>query len=443
MGALGGLLLLAALIAVSVVISMSEISFAAAREIRIRIQAEKGDARAVRFLALRRDSSRVITALQICLNGVAVLGGIVGEALLGPAIGASLARAGVGDFANGAGSAISFALVTGLFVLFADLLPKRIAMQAPERVALLVAWFPLLAVTVFRPLVWLFIRVSDALLRLLRLPAVSPSEVVTAEELRATLEAGAASGALLAQEHRLIENVLALESRSVTSVMTPRDEIIFLDLNDSAESQRDKVRRHPFSRYPLCEGGLDAVVGCVRAEDVLAGVVEGGTASLDLKRARRDALSIPETLNVWEVLSQFQAQGTGFALVVSEYALVVGIVTFKDVMGALMGGLASPFEEELIVQRDEHSWLVDGIAPLPDVVRALGIEGLPNSSLYETVGGFVMHRLRRVARRADKVEAAGFTFEVVDVEHLRVNQLLITRIGGAATAERSERPGAA
>lgn len=322
-------------------------------------------------------------------------------------------------------------LVTGLFVLFADLLPKRIAMQSPERVGLMVAWFPHLAVRVFRPFVWLFIRLSDAVLGVLRIPAVSTSEVVTAEDLRATLAAGAASGALLAQEHRLIENVLALEGRSVTSVMTPRDEIIYLDLNEPAEAQRDKVRRHPFSRYPLCEGGLDAVVGCVRAEDVLAAVVEDGTASLDPKRARRDVLSIPETLNVWEVLSQFQAQGTGFALVVSEYALVVGIVTFKDVMGALMGGLASPFEEQLIVQRDERSWLVDGIAPLPDVVRALGIEGLASSSLYETVGGFVMHRLRRVARKADRVEAAGFTFEVVDVDRLRVNQLLITRTADA------------
>ena len=158
--------------------------------------------------------------------------------------------------------------MTGLFVLFADLLPKRIAMQSPERVALSVAWFPRLAVIVFRPFVWLFIRLSDAVL----LGTAYPRRFHVRGrhgrgfplQLRA---AGAASGALLAQEHRLIENVLALEGRSVTSVMTPRDEIIFLDLNEPAEAQRDKVRRYPFSRYPLCEGDLDAVVGCVRAEE--------------------------------------------------------------------------------------------------------------------------------------------------------------------------------
>lgn len=424
---LAGLLGTIALILISIVISLSEISFAAARETRVRILAEKGDRRAAQFLALRRDSGRVITALQICLNGVAILAGIIGEAQIGPGFADLLRAAGAGRFATPAGSVTSFVLVTALFVLFADLLPKRIAMQAPERVALMVAWFPKLAVTVFRPFIWLFIKLSDAVLHALRIPAVSTAEVVTAEDLRATLEAGAASGALLAQEHRLIENVLGLEKRSVTSVMTPRDEIVYLDVNEPAEAQRDKVRSHPFSRYPLCEDGLDAVIGCVRAEDVLASVVTDNTVSFDPMRARRDVLSVPETLNVWEVLSQFKAQGTGFALVVSEYALVVGIVTFKDVMGALMDGLASPFEEQLILKRDENSWLIDGIAPMAEVVRALDIEGLGDSSLYETVGGFVMHRLRRVARKADRIEAAGFVFEVVDVEHLRINQLLVTR----------------
>ncbi len=430
MNLLGGLLTLTVLIAFGVVLALSEISFAAAREPRIRQAAEQGDDRAVRFLALRADSGRVITVFQICLNGAGVLGGIVGDGMISPALARLLAQGGLGVWTDTAASALAFCLVTGLFVLFADLLPKRIAMQAPERTALLIAWFPALALQIFHPLVWLFSGASDVLLRAMHIPAVPTAEVITPEDLRATLAAGAESGALLTQEHRLIENVLALEGRSVTSIMTPRDEIVFLDLKEPAEVQRDKVRRRPFSRYPLCEGGLDAVVGCVRAEDVLAAVVDSAGASLDPARARRDVLSVPEALNVWEVLAQFQAQNTGFALVVSEYAIVVGLVTFKDVMGALMDGLASPFEEQPIVQRDESSWLVDGIAPMADVVRALEIEGMEPSSRYETVGGFVMHRLRRVARKTDRVEAAGFRFEVVDADQLRINQLLVTRLPG-------------
>ncbi|MBE7209958.1 MAG: HlyC/CorC family transporter [Gluconacetobacter diazotrophicus] len=428
MDLLGGLALLLLLIAAGVMISLSEISFAAARATRVQVLEKKGDRRATRFLALRRQSGPVITVFQICLNAVGVLGGIVGDGLIGPAVARLLAGAGAGRWSGTAGSVVSFCLVTGLFVLFADLLPKRIAMQAPERTALLSAWFPALAVRVLRPVVWLFNRLSDAILREMNIPAATAAEMVTPEDLRAILAAGAESGALAEQEHRLIENVLAMESRSVTSVMTLRDDIVFLDVTEPEEVRREKVRRFPFSRYPVCEGGLDTVLGCARAEDVLATMVDGTTTSPDPARVRRDVLVVPETLNVWEVLAQFQSYNTGFALIVSEYALVVGLVTFKDVMGALMEGLANPFEEQPIVRRDDSSWLVDGIAPMADVVRTLEIDGLGSSGLYETVGGFVMHRLRRVARKTDRVDAAGYRFEVVDVDRARINQLLVTRL---------------
>ena len=431
-----GLLAIVALIGMSILISLSEISFAAAREVRLRARAEAGDARATRFLQLRRNGGQVVTVLQICLNAVGVLGGIASDGLLAPPLSAILRGLGVPAAASAhLGAAGGFCLVTGLFVLFADLLPKRIAMLAPDRVALAIGWFPVLALRVLFPLVWVFSRIADAILRLFRIPVVTGADPVTPEDLRAILAAGTASGVLLEQEHRLIQNVLGLQDRSITSAMTPRDEIVFLDLQESLESQREKVRACPYSRYPLCDDGLDTVVGSVRAEDVLA-VVVGEDASPEapgsvMGRMRRDVLSLPDTLNLWEALAQFEAHGAGFALIVSEYAVVVGVITFKDIMGALMDGLANPFEEQAIVKRDENSWLVDGIADLGDVVRALGIERpgelAPAPGSYETVGGFVMHRLRRVARKADRIEAAGYTFEVVDVEGFRINQLLVTR----------------
>ncbi|MDB5537173.1 MAG: Hemolysin, partial [Devosia sp.] len=232
--------------------------------------------------------------------------------------------------------------------------------------------------------------------------------------------------ALMKNEHRLIENVLALELRSVTSVMTIRDDIVYLDMRDPPEVQREKVQRRPFSYYPICDGGIDAVIGCVRAEDVLATSIEQ-PGPIDFGKARRDVLSVPDSLNIWEVLAEFQAQSTGFALVVSEYALVVGAVTFKDLMGALMQGLANPFEEEAILRRDDLSWLVDGVAPLVDVTRALGLKTLLEGP-YETIGGFIVHRLRRAARKGDKVEESGFVFEVVDADRTRLNQLLVTKV---------------
>ncbi|KKC40866.1 hemolysin C [Devosia epidermidihirudinis] len=425
-----GILLILTLIAVSVVISLSEIAFAAAREVRIRSLAEAGNSKAKRFVALRADAGNVITALQIATNAVSILAGTLGQDTLGPVFASWLHLAGVSnDLALPIGSVFAFVLVTGLFVLFADLTPKRIAMMVPEDVALSVVWFPEIAVKLLKPLVWFFSRLSDGIIGWFKLEPTVPPDAVTAEDFRMILAGGAASGVLMKNEHRLIENVLALELRSVTSVMTIRDDIVYLDISDPPEVQQDKVRKRPFSHYPICDGGIDAAIGCVRAEDVLATAIDRHQ-EVDFAKARRDVLSVPDTLNVWEVLAEFQAQSTGFALVVSEYALVVGVVTFKDLMGALMQGLANPFEEQAILKRDDQSWLVDGMAPFVDVSRALNIRNLAPEAAYETIGGFIVHRLRRAARKGDKVEAAGYVFEVVDADRMRLNQLLVTKVSG-------------
>ena len=434
MSPLIGILLLLTLIGASVIISLSEIAFAAAREVRIRSLAEAGNKKALRFVALRAKSGDVMTALQIATNAVSILAGTLGEDALGPVFRGGLLALGVEPGAAGVvASVLAFCLVTSAFVLFADLTPKRIAMLVPEDVALSVVWFPEAAVRLLKPLVWLFSKLSDWLIGRLNLEVTAPADDVTAEDFRLILAGGAASGVLRKGEHRLIENVLALELRSVTSVMTIRDDIVYLDLSDPLEVQQDKVRRRPFSHYPICDGGIDAVIGCVRAEDVLATVMER-PEQVDFTKARRDVLSVPDSLNVWEVLAEFQAQSTGFALVVSEYALVVGVVTFKDLMGALMQGLANPFEEQAILKRDDQSWLVDGMAPFVDVIRSLNIRNLAPEAAYETIGGFIVHRLRRAARKGDKVEAAGYVFEVVDADKMRLNQLLVTKVSSKVKA---------
>ncbi|MCW4592201.1 hemolysin family protein [Gluconacetobacter entanii] len=435
---LSGLISLVLLVALNIFISLSEISFAAARDVRLRSRADAGDERATAFLRLRRNSGQVMTVLQICLNGVGVLGGIISSEMLAPSLTQGFMAWHLGEAtAQTLAATVGFFLVTGMFVLFADLIPKRVAMNAPDKVALAVGWFPAMALKLLYPLVWVFSKMSDAILRAMKIPAASAVEPVTPEDLRAILAAGTASGVLLEQEHQMIQNVLGLQDRSITSAMTPRDEIVFLDLQESLEEQKAKVRAKPYSRYPLCNGGLDNVVGSIRAEDVLAAVVDRvpapGVASPDDRvdfGVRRDVLSVPETINLWDTLAQFDTHGVGFALVVNEYGLVVGLITFKDIMGALMGGVANPFEEQLIVRRDANSWLIDGAASIEDVRRELDATDLDEAGPFDTIGGFVMHRLRRMARKADRVDTARFRFEVVDVEGFRINQLLVTRLQG-------------
>lgn len=420
-----GLLLLAILVAIGVMIALAEIAFAAAREIRIRALADQGDARALRFIKLRASAGSVITALQISTNAVSILAGIVGSEFLTPQFALLLQQITSVESAEAWAGLLSFVVVTALFILFADLTPKRIAMMMPERAALFVGGFLEIQVLILKPLVWVFSALSDWLIALLGIKPDGNNDV-TSEDFRMILAGGEASGALMKNEHQLITNVLALELRSVTSVMTVRDDITYLDLRDSPEVQREKVHQSPFSRYPLCDGGLDNVIGCVRAEDALAAAFEQSSA-MDFARTRRDVLSVPDSLNVWEVMAEFQAQNTGFALVVSEYAYVVGIVTFKDLMAALVQGLVNPFEEKPILQRDDNSYLIDGITPLVEVAQALGINHLQSEGAYETIGGFIVHRLRRAARKGDRIDAGGYTFEVVDADRMRLNQLLVTK----------------
>lgn len=436
MSILLGLIFILLLILASVYIALSEIAFAAAREIRIRTLAEAGNKRALRFINLRAKSGNVITALQISTNAIAILAGIVGSGALGPLFATGLGAFLPPDIATLSADILSFLVITALFVMFGDLVPRRVAMMIPERTALRVVGFVEMQIRLLRPMVMLFSRISDWIISLLRIEP-DRSDEITTEDFRMILAGGEASGALMKREHQLINNVLALEMRSVTSVMTVRDAIVFLDINDSRETQREKVRHVPFSRYPLCDGGLDNVIGSVRAEDVLADAFD--TASeLELKKIRREMASVPDSLNVWEVLAEFQAQDTGVALVVSEYANVVGIVTFKDLMAPLVLGLVNPFEERQIMQRDDQSWLVDGVTPIVDVMSALGLHQIAFEGSFETIGGFVVHRLRRAARKGDRVEAEGYRFEVVDADKMRLNQLLVTKIPPAKPASTSK-----
>ncbi|QCE33987.1 HlyC/CorC family transporter [Acetobacteraceae bacterium] len=433
---LAGLFAMIALIGLSILIALSEISFAAANAVHLKALADTGDRRAINFLKLRQNSGKILTVLQICLNAVGVLGGIIGDAMIGPSLAEGIEKLGFSHVLSyQIGGVIAFIFVTGLFVLFADLLPKRIAMSMPDKVALSVGWFPAWALIALYPFVIVFSHLSDWLLRLFKIPATATHQV-TPEDLKAILIEGVNTGALSTDEHQMIQNVLALQYRCVPSAMTPRDEIIYLDVQKSLESQRPLVQAHPYSRYPLCSGSLDKVLGSIRSEDVLAAVVDETTPLAEkvektkggLRAMRRDVLSLPESLNLWEALAQFDKNNTGFALIINEYGLVVGIITYKDILGALTQGLANPFEEQIIVKRNENSWLVEGAAPTTDVAQELEIDLSEAEELFETIGGFVTHKLRRTARKTDRVEASGCRFEVVAVDGFRITQLLVTRL---------------
>ena len=422
------LLVIALLIAASAFFSLAEISLAASRRLRLRQMADEGDARAEKVLRIQEQPGHYFTVVQIGLNAVAILGGVVGEGAFSPWFLRLFDLWLSPDAAKGWAFAGSFVLVISLFLVFADLFPKRLGMSDPERLAVRMVGPMNVLITTFKPLVWFFTRSTDALFKLLGIPLQRVDKITSADILAMT-EAGARAGVLAVREQQVIANVFELDTRLVSSVMTSRDRIAWFQKDDPESELRARIVAEPFSAYPVCDGDIDHVLGYVDAKDMFQRVLSGQPLALDQGVPLHKALVIPDRLSLTEVLEQFQQAHEDFAIIVNEYSLVVGVITLNDVMSTVMGDLVSGLDEEpQIVQRDENSWLIDGVTPIQDVQRALDIEQLPHAEEYETLAGFLMVLLRRVPRHTDRVVSNGYTFEVMDVDSHRIDQVMVTRV---------------
>lgn len=424
---LNSLLIILCLIAISAFFSLSEISLAASRKIKLKLMADEGDLNAALVLKFQETPGIFFTVIQIGLNAVAILAGIIGDAAFSPYFEMLFTRVLPQDMVVRASFVCSFVLVTSLFILFGDLTPKRIGMIAPEAIAVRIINPMRFCLLVFRPLVWLFNGLANLIFRLFKLPMVR-KEDITPDDIYAVVEAGALAGVLRKQEHELIENVFELESRTVPSSMTSRESVVYFDLHEDEAQIKEKIAHQPHSKFLVCDGTIDQIVGYVDSKDLLNRVL--GNQSLELTSGVqiRPALIVPDTLTLSEALESFKTAGEDFAVILNEYALVVGIITLNDVMTTLMGDLVGQGMEEQIVARDENSWLIEGGTPIEDVMRALSIDEFPHSDNYETIGGFMMYTLRKIPKRTDFVRYSGYKFEVVDIDSYKIDQLLVTRL---------------
>lgn len=419
------LLVLLLLVAISSFFSVSEIALAASRKLKLRFMASEGDLNAEKVLLLQEQPGNFFTVVQIGLNAVAILGGILGEAAFTPFLTELLHTFFTGAWIEKTAFFMSFFIVTSLFILFADLMPKRLAMIAPERIAVAVVAPMVFFILVLKPLVWFFNGLANLFFRLFKVPTMREDQI-TPEDIIAMMDAGAQAGVLQEQEHHLIENVFDMESRTVTSAMTSRESLIYFTLLETQDSIKDKIAENPHAKFLVCEDSLDKVVGYVDSRDILMQVLHQQPLSLKQEGIVRVPLIIPDTLSMYEVLAHFKAAGEDFAIIMNEYALVMGIITLKDVMSIVMGELVQS-QEDHIVARDTNSWLVEGSTPLEDVMRVLDIDEFPNDENYETIAGFMMYILRKIPKRTDFVLHSGYKFEVVDIDNYKIDQLLVTR----------------
>lgn len=422
-------LLLFGLILVNALFAMSEIALVTARRARLQVLAEQGDKGAQIALALNEHPTRVLSTIQVGITSIGILSGIVGEAALAAPLGNWLASLGVeGGAARFGSTALVVVVVTYFSIVLGELVPKRLGQISPESIARRVA-LPIRGLAaVAKPFVRLLSASTDLILRLLGVRHTS-AQAVTEEEIHAMIEEGSQTGVIDAQERAMVRNVFRLDDRQIGSLMTPRSDIEYIDLDDPDDENMRKVLSSGHSRLPVVRGGLSDIEGIITVRRLLQQIADGGRA--DFRRDLQPVVYVPESLTGMELLENFRASSAHLAVVVDEYGEIQGVVTPQDLLEAIAGEFKTPSNEDAwAVQRGDGSWLLDGLIPIPELKDRLGLPTAPEEELgrYNTLSGMVMLLLGRVPRTTDAVEWEGWRFEIVDMDSRRIDKVLATRL---------------
>ncbi|MES2991662.1 MAG: hemolysin family protein [Pseudomonadota bacterium] len=424
------------LIVLNALFAMSEMALTASRKARLQVMIEAGESGAQAAMDLHDNPTKFLSVVQIGITSIGVLNGIVGDAAFSAPFAHWLQeRFSIQErAAEITATGLVVVVITFVTIIFGELVPKRIGQTHPESVARLVSrpmeWLSLIG----RPFVKLLTVCTETTLRLLGIKD-GPGRSVTEEEIAASLEEGLDAGIIEAQEHAMVRNVFRLDDRQVGSMMIPRAEIVWLDIDASPEDVLGLIGNEEHSRYPVCRGGLDDVLGVISAQTLLQQVMKG--QSMALAEGLQPSVFVPETLSGMELLEHFRASSAQLVFVVDEYGEVQGMITVRDVLEAITGEFATPTAEDAwAVKREDGSWLFDGLIPVPELKDRLELKELPEEDRgrYNTLAGMIMLLLGRLPHTADSVEWDGWRFEVVDLDGKRVDKVLASRLAADKSA---------
>ncbi len=427
-------LVLLSLIGANGLLAMAEMAVVSARKSRLLQRAEHGSLPARWALALVEDSSRFLSTVQIGITLVGILTGAIGGATLTTGLAAAIARVKwLAPAAEWLSVGLIVTLTTYLTLVLGELVPKRLALNDPERFSMLVAPFMRLAHALASPFARILDGTTGLILRILRVgPSTEP--VVTEEEVKDLIQQGTQVGVFEPSEQQMVERVLKLDDRIVGALMTPRPEVDWIDLDDTPEEILKTLLESPYSVYPVAEDGIDNIVGVVRSKDLLNQRLMD--QPLDPRAVARTPLFVPESITALELLERYKDTHGEIALVVDEYGSFQGVVTVEDVLEAIVGDIPSAAEAAApeIVRRADGSWLLDGAVSIDEFMELLGVEHMPDGEegRYQTLGGFVMAYLGRVPAAGDLFEWNDLRLEVMDMDNLRVDKVLVKPLDSAA-----------
>jgi len=406
---------------------MSEIALMTSRKARLQKLSEAGDHGAHAAMLLGDDPNKFLSTVQIGITSIGILNGIVGESTLAEPFSVWLLKMGVmAPWAGYLATGLVVVSITYFSIVLGELVPKRIGQISPEPIARLVARPMMWLATISKPFVKFLSGSTQLVLRGLGVSEKTDAGV-TQEEINMMLVEGSESGAIEQHEHQMVRNVFRLDDRQIASLMVPRGEIVYFDVEDSLEENLKRLEQSDHSRFPVVRGGWDDVLGVASAREFLAQTLRGETPSLT--RNLQPSVFLPESLTGMELLENFKNSGVHLAFIVDEYGEVQGIVTLQDVMEAITGEFKPHRAEDAwAVQRDDGSWLLDGLIPVPELKDRLGLKEAPEEERgrYNTLSGMVMLLLGKLPQTADKCEWEGWCFEIVDLDGKRIDKVLAT-----------------
>ena len=429
-------LLIAFLTLLNGVFAMSEMALSSSRKARLAAMAESGDKGAEAALSLLDNPTQFLSSVQVGITSIGMLNGIIGEAAFSGSLSAWLQSLDMPSRASEfTATALVVAIITYITIVFGELVPKRIGQLYPETTARLVARPMMWMASAAKPFVKLLSFSTQGVLKLLRINN-SAGRGVTEEEITASLEEGVDAGLIEEHEHQMVQNVFLLDDRLLTSLMLPRSDIEWLGASDTVLEAVQKAGVFGHSWYPVCRGSLDDVIGVISVAKLLA--LHGCASSTNDNRISGHtvpAVFVPETLTGMELLEQFRAKSTRMVFVVDEYGVVQGLVTPLDMLEAITGELQPSAQiDAWATQRTDGSWLIDGVMPVSELKARLDIKELPeeDKGRYNTVAGLLQSVSGRLLKTTDKVECAGWLFEVMDLDGKRIDKVLATAMPNTA-----------
>jgi putative hemolysin len=428
-------LLIALLTLLNGVFAMSELALASSRKARLTAMAEAGDKGAQAALNLLENPTQFLSSVQVGITSIGMLNGILGEAAFSEDLARWLMSLGMPDGAAGVtATALVVTVITFVTIVFGELVPKRIGQLYPEPVARLVAVPMTWVARIAKPFVRLLSVSTQAVLKLLRVDNAA-GRSVTEEEIVASLEEGVDAGVIEQHERQMVQNVFHLDDRPLTSLMVPRSDIEWLEAGLTVEASiRKAAQGDAHSWYPVCRGSLDDVVGVVSVARLIQAApgLQGSIEDLV-----QPALFVPETLTGMELLEQFRARSGRMVFVVDEYGVVQGLMTPHDLLEAITGELQPGAQADAwATSRGDGSWLLDGLMPVAELKSRLDIRDLPGDEKgrYNTVAGLLLSVTGHLPVTGEKIEAAGWQFEVVDLDGRRIDKVLARPVPQRADA---------